>query len=359
MNRGWRLRYLIREGVSNFWTGGLRIVLLVVVGAAALTGAAVLEAQNVDGLIARGESLDAAGRFVLEVTSSAESDDPILARNCDAVRHQGGVVASGAIVSSSLTEIGSHPGTRLRFIEMTPAAYGVLVPDGEAPGNVVGAEASEELGVSSGAYLAIGPDRTLIKIDRVMNSVVRLPEASRGIVVPNADQHVADGCYVEVEPAFLDQYRRGGLNGLARFSDGGVVVRPLVVVAPEDSPERRYEDRATRHGGAAAAAIIVSLVVVLVLSRRSEIGLYRATGAGRSDVFIIYSTEFVYSLAVAAAVAGSVVAAVVVTDSLSPEAIQHAFWSLGFAAFMSFAGTSLLLPFLLGGRNVIDSLKDT
>ena len=286
MTRTWRLRHLLREASQNVRTGGLRASLFLFAVTVSITGAAIFETGSVQTILERDVDLIERGRYVMRITTASDSPQSIDASACERLVAQGGVLASGAVLSSSLVEITSSPGNRLRLILATPGAIDVLqLAQGATTQTIIGTEGATELSLTAGSTV-------------VINST----ELSRQTVA---------------------------VDEVAQTS-------------------RR-----------SAPAIAISLLVAISLqTRRSEMGVYKATGTPRSALFCILYLEHLILLAAATIIAipGFVASIVLFEQWASPA--QHGLSALAISTASAAIGTAAILAGSVLGRNVIQALKD-
>ena len=289
MTRTWRLRHLLREASQNVRTGGLRASLFLFAVTVSITGAAIFEAGSVQTILERDVDLIERGRYVMRITTASDSPQSIDASACERLVAQGGVLASGAVLSSSLVEITSSLGNRLRLILATPGAIDVLqLAQRATTQTIIGTEGATELSLTAGSTV-------------VINST----ELSRQTVA---------------------------VDEVAQTS---------------------------RRSAPAIAAIAISLLVAISLqTRRSEMGVYKATGTPRSALFCILYLEHLILLAAATIIAipGFVASIVLFEQWASPA--QHGLSALAISTASAAIGTAAILAGSVLGRNVIQALKD-
>ena len=187
MTRTWRLRHLLREASQNVRTGGLRASLFLFAVTVSITGAAIFEAGSVQTILERDVDLIERGRYVMRITTASDSPQSIDASACERLVAQGGVLASGAVLSSSLVEITSSPGNRLRLILATPGAIDVLqLAEGATTQTIIGTEGATELSLTAGSTVVINStelSRRTVAVDEVAQTSRRLAEANRTVAI--------------------------------------------------------------------------------------------------------------------------------------------------------------------------------
>jgi len=356
----WRFRYLLREVIGNVVSGGWRTLLLAAILIAVMSSAALFEAISVSSILDRDINLIERGRYVVRITPGSDSPEAIDAAACDRLALQGGVVSSGAILRTGLFEVSSTPGVRARRISITPGLLAALDLGDPVSSVVVGAELAEELDVIAGSVMRMvvdGSPETLI-VDEVMSgSSSRFPEANRAVLVANAPLGDAADCYVEIYPTVFDEYRVG-VAALESLTSVAPNVSRLVSVEEGEAPGDRYAHRPSRFAALAAAAILCSIAAISLQARRSEIGVYRATGTSKSAVFIILFGEFVTLIAGAAVISASGLVLVSAKAGMFTEPVRHGYSMLIVASALTMAGTAIVTWMVSMRIDVLQALKD-
>ena len=358
--REWRFRYLVRESVANLLSGGWRTVSLLVILMSVVAAAALFEAFSVSSILNRDVSLIQRGRYVLRISPGVDSPSGIDAGACARVAGQGGVLSSGAVLRSGLYEVSSTPGVRVRRISVTPGLLETLDLAGPGSAVIVGAELADELDVIEGSAIRLvvaGSTETLV-VDEVMaHPSVRFPEANRAVLVTGAPLGEAADCYVEAQPPVFDEYRTG-IVALESLAAAPPTVSGLVSVEQGETPGDRYARRPSRFASYAAAAVLCSLVAVSLQVRRSEIGVYRASGSSRPAVFVVLCSEYLILIALAVAMAADVLVIVTAEAGMYAESIRHGLSVLVTTGVLTAAGTAVVAWAISLRMDVPRALKD-
>ena len=365
MKRNWRLRSVLREAGLNVANGGVRTLLMAVVLAAVLTVGGLLEAHSVQQIVERDVDLARRGRFVLQITPGINDRLPLDARACERLGSQDGVIASGSVLDNDLAPLRLPPGTTLRRIAVTPGLYDVFdLTGGNGNGNgtapiFAGHEAADELGLAPGAPIAFQPAQYSEKLTVgfvAETSVVRYPLADRAILLPAVGSETR-ACYVEIDPRIFNDYRSGGVASLDTLTEGTPTITALTNVEKGETPSERYASRLSRFSGSASGIAAVAILAVDLLTRRKEIGVYRATGTTRPTAFLIFYADQMLTLVVGCVIAAFATSALLVASDVGRHAALHGLGAVSTAVPIAGIGLVPIVAIAICRRDIISTLK--
>lgn len=355
----WRVRDLLSEAWSNLRAAPARTFLLVGLTAALMAGLAYTEAATTYDLVDFNRRYVEAGGNAVVVYS----DSGLAVDSCATFKNANGVLASGALSSPTAVETDGAPGTLFNTAAGTSGLWDVIatdelvVPDPGGNGWTIGAAAAEELGLAPGMMLGI--EGRIAPVERVVDTELRDPQASRSIMASMAPTGTAVQCWIEYVPGVSTGRTEAAA---AVFAGSGDAIAAPLIRLDEFSRDTLAElaERPTRYGWILAGAVIALTVWVMAWFRRSDIGLYRALGTRTSGLTIIGSAEALIPL-VAGAVVGTMWG-VVVAGILAGESMAADQWSIvgrSVASGLLLAIVAAPLPWAIASREPIaDQLKD-
>lgn len=362
--RGWRLKALLSESYRNAVLGGARNFIIVATLAFILAVAGLSESLVIQDLVGQERAIAVRGGYTLRVLPSSRDASGLNASRCEGLRAQGGVLASGAVLSSTLTRLTSAPGTQVRLVEISPGLVDTLklrMPI-SAPGVAVGRELAQERGLGVGSRIKFEDpaSRALVEADvrQVLPGGVWLEEAERGIVSVRVPNGFASSCYVSANPPAYTRLRGGELLGLASLSPSTPVISELVPRGTGRSLSDQYGTRVTRAVWVLGALVIAAVGELVRRSRRGEIALYRAIGTPPSSMVLMLMAEDAILAMLAAAVALQAMGFVWAAKAVESPAVRH---GLRMALLTLLAGSLAQIPLVLAGarkRDLLAGLKD-
>lgn len=293
MSPDWKLRHVVGEAIAHLGSATARTLLLGLVFTAGLGGVMWAELVVTGQLAAQADRLRARGGDVVVVAlADGDSNNDLTAPDCDALNHNPGVIAAGALqLTGAPIQFATAPGTSFDLVNVTPPMVTIWDPSRRAPtggGWVLGQAAAAELGVRDGSLLAeTGQPGAPVT---VINPVDRNSFGERTVLNVVPPRGVIVSCWVEFHPHTAS----GGRQALfSAFPGSEVDVRPVITVDGEFARDPRAElaTRPQRQLWLPAGGIIALLGAIVALGRRPEAAVYRAFGLRRSGLLALHQTE--------------------------------------------------------------------
>jgi|GEM_PF-5129541 len=139
----------------------------------------------------------------------------------------------------------------------------------------------------------------------------------------------------------------GAINGRVQLTGASLL-------SPRSHPYPDFLERTTRWVPIASGLLLAALYAAVATGLRNQTALYRTVGAGRSDMWLYYSTE-VFVLLVVGATFSALSVATVNHLTLLPLWASVSYLALGGLTFMV---PSLVAAAWLAGGNAISQMKD-
>lgn len=285
--------FLVREGCSQLFSGGVLSIALAVTALAAVGVTGVIDAAVVRQSIIDEQARVTQGLYVF-VAVPTNSQSPISVGSCENLRTQGAVTRSAAVVESAPATFEGHAGPRV-IVTRGSAGLAELwgAPTGAGTGIVVGRQVAEQAGLGRSSLVSLTTDKgsgEAGKVTAVVDAFPRKADATGWIITQSAHRNeIASECWFETTPSGSGSAVAIAANTLQEHSADPPVIRRLFdpSAGGATDPDERFRSRPSRFTFAFALGLwTVINVLVNVLSRRRW-ALYRALGARWTDVIVM------------------------------------------------------------------------
>lgn len=357
----WRISALLREAWLNVARNPVRSAVVVLIAAAAVGVPGYLELRTAADLTAFQRDYAAAGGYVAVVTGQEGGID---GGRCAALANWEGVVAAGGMRTAGTVSFVSAPGVLFQSAAVTEGALRVWAPSQRAepadgtPAYVAGKALAKEIGLREGSLTALTGE-PVARVRGVIESERRNPQVQRWSLDVVSPAGTFDECWVE----FSRESYSPGLAALAAWFASGSeepIVRPYTRKDEfTRDPLQEFRDRPQRYGWVAAGGLIAAIFLLTAWFRRSELGLYLATGTGRLQLVTMLAAEALLLVGTGALIAAFWGAAIhaALGHNLPRDHLQ-----IAGRALLSSALLGLLLapwaPSLVARGNIASLLKD-
>ncbi len=360
----WRISTLANEGIRNMVANPSRFVALFLVLSGTCAALTYVELTSISKVIDLHEAYLERGSDVVVATAPGA----IPRRACERLGALTGVEQAGSIAEGPLASLSSSPRTLFRLGLFSQGALGIhgvsrTVPAQSSAGRgfTAGRELADELGLWLGAFVSLADSGATGQVIEVVDSPVLNQTVQRWLVASVVPTGLADECWVRVSPGVEMEYSEQMLDATFIGLRSDLSTRPLVIVDDlARLPSVEFEGRASERFAAMAGVLVGALLVIGVALRRSELGLYRAVGTGRSGLVVLVACEvgavLIFALFLGLGVG---LASGYLVGGLEEVTVGHFFLASRAAATPMALGLSLLIAvmWVLPHRSVAGELK--
>lgn len=289
----WLVKEVLREGLRNLTARSVASITLVAMSAVVCAGLVNLE------VTAGFEAVDSSATYARQgghvVIARAEAGG-IDASDCDALRDNRAVVASGTMQRSRPRAVTTSTATPSNVAVVTGSTLDILAPD-QPPSNaqrdvVIGGALAQHLGTVGGDHVRF-VDGDLVDVG-VASVATRAPDLDRWFFVTDASRGEAEECWIEVEAGVGDVGRQA-LVAIPRTSPGSELTTQTLSTAgrsPQDNAET-FAARPTRRAWLPAGLVMGMVGGLVAMTRRPEMALYLISGASAASVVLMRLVEWV------------------------------------------------------------------
>lgn len=349
----WRLRDLLVDATRNVTHWPLRTTLLTVMTAGLLGALVFAELSTTGGLVEFEQQFVERGANIFVASNESGLD----AAKCGALATLPGVVGSAAITSGRPVSVVESPGTLFRTGTITTGGLSLFSrPPAPAVAEVVdrwllGAATAAELGLAPG--MALVPDGgPPLEVGAVIDTQVRNPGIDRWVLAIAPPVGQATQCWVEYSPGARSG-RTEMLSAVFAGSGDRLTVNPWI--RPGEftrDPIAELSGRPQAGAWLAAGFILTGMGWLSTWFRRSDIGLYRATGMAPSGLLVLGAVEHVMPTLVGACIGAFWATAAWSFLATGPPTLDQlgvATRTVASAVLLSLAITPLIWPVIARG----------
>lgn len=297
---GWQARHSIAEAVANVRGSGLISVTVIVVVAAMVAAAVVVDLGAAHRILTAEKSyLDSGGDLIIARPADKGSID---AAACSNLSGAMGVRTAFALdVHTGAARIVGRPETQQTVVAATSGVAALLgIEPLDADQAVVSTLIADRWQWSTGSQFQFEPDAAsdldlpqgVLTTAAVADLGLISEGASTGVLLTRAAAGAAQSCYVQVTPAYKDDLMAAIPALLGETSSEAIqVAERLPAGGFARDPAREFDGRSTRWIGAAAGAIAGLLWAIVGWTRRGRAALYASIGVPWSGGVLIRWTE--------------------------------------------------------------------
>ncbi len=280
----WRVRELASEALRRI--AGLHtatgLALAAILGTCLLVSTADLKTAFAAEQAAREAGLD------VSVVTVAQ-DSWLDAAQCEALSQAPGVLAAGASLGENITTtaVWTPSGIDLPLVDLTAGGLRTWWPEYDgSTGLFVGRDLSSTRGLSPGMRMSIDGQRVTVT-DRLPPSVAPVALQSSVVrVVPASGR--AQECWLRVPAGSAGAAEQTAMVGLAGST---VLVTAFLDPATRTGIVQRLSESAGRMAWLVATVAGLALLGFVGVTRRREVGVYRATGTGWPALTAMHSLQ--------------------------------------------------------------------
>lgn len=355
----WLARETLREGVANLHHGGVRSAINIVLSMVVFVVIFGTEVSATQRVVDRQRALIDAGGYVLKISPSSTDGALLASPACEALQSQGGVTASGAVLSSDLYRFSNVDSRQIRLTRVTAGLLESLAVHITGPSGAVlmDESAAEEFGLTIGSSLAIAGFEGY-SVSGMARSLVRSSVLERSLLVTDLPIGEATDCFVEVAPHMYEQMRAGELLALANLSASTSVVSELVPRGSGLTPRQEFEQRITRYGWLIGAMVVAGIYLVGFQFRRRERVLYVATGSSTRSAALIAASEGVLNILLAALLVLSLLPLSAGVKSFTRPSVRYGLHAMFSCICLSALLVAIIASLPTRRRHVLEALKD-
>ncbi|WP_419919203.1 hypothetical protein [Candidatus Poriferisocius sp.] len=315
--RRWKPGAWGAEAIRNLVASPGSAAVLVSVLALVYWFSAHADQREVEALVRSEQRLQHEGAWVVVALASDEGAT-VSGEACGALSTITGVLGTGTISHRNARAITARTpaGPELAAGELSPSLAVLLSGREPPPGTiaVVGRGAADRLGLTTGSRLGakltgMEPHGAVTRAagEIAVADLTRLGVISdRGLWLLRARTGEVESCVVEFAPWVDDNVQRAVASLAAGGSRPPDLSRFTRVPEGEDSLPHRYANRSTRLLPLGAAAVVAVVVFGSMARRRSELALYRLTGASPRSAKLVIMAEISIAAVAAFCVATAV-----------------------------------------------------
>lgn len=357
---GFQAQSLVSEAARNVFASRLRSGLLLGVAAGLTFAVSYAEIDAAHSARADRRAAVERGTNVYVVTSDT-GQLPLAA--CDRLSSTDGVRFAGGVQHQTAVALATAPGVLVQTASVTPGVLSLWTNGrfrGLARGGwVVGSALAQELHLRAGAPVRL-QGRDPDAIAAIVDPKPRDDAVDRWLMSVTPANAMGHECWAEFVDGTTDETALGLLNTTFSHVRDGVARRLFGRNDLEVSPAEELRSRSTALAWLPAAMVLALVLVVVARSRRAEIGLYRAVGAGLTDCVLLIGFETAL-LVVGGATYGLVLAAATAAATASNDVPADQF-AFGVVASARLVAATLLLgssaALLFSRDSIAAQLKD-
>lgn len=355
----WRLKPLLGETWRNLTANPARTLATIGLYTVMFGALAAAELTYTTSLLDYAHDYQAAGGNIMIATTP----QGLPAATCDALNRKPYVLAAGGLTPTGSGTLATAPGTQFSTGTITSDILTVWDPTSTqtahlTAGYIIGEDLTTELALRPAALIQ-PTSQPVAPIHSIAYTASRNPLVTRWLLTSTPPSGPVTECWVEFSPG---AYRAAQSLLEVTFADAGsdLTVKPLIGTNQYSrNPAAELDSRPTRHAWAAVAALTTVIIGLTIWFRRSDIGLYRATGTDRLTVLALTQTETLITISLGATL--GLLWATTITQINSTTTITVEQFAIALKAIVSGAAAAVALgplQSLLIRGNLLTLLKD-
>ncbi len=366
--RGWKVGAVLSEALRNVASAPGRNAVLVLIGVIAFLTVGTLETRSVAGTVDLVRTIEDSGGTVLIATERDRGDTIVYggvdALACRRLSPSRDILNSGGLSGSASRQLGIRTPQGISVVRAEVGALramGLSEPITQGHVIVVPTDLARDFGLKAGSVLTVtrgGNTQEQVTVAAVVDVSARFPNRAASIYEVTLLPHgVVATCVAEVETKAFATLRRVLGPQLARPGQGIDVVPLRSGGIYDRDPAREFRDRSTLHLWVAGSVLLGFVSLLSMLSRRSDMALYRSTGMSRPAGLFLFSVEMITVVGASASIAWVALVTLATLDQTPSIATAYGLRSVALSLSASYV---LVIPAVaLATRGVVaDMLKE-